>query len=157
MGLDIVGPITPESSAGHVYILATTDYFSKWAEAIPLKLVKKKTVVDFIRVNIIFQYGVPRYIITDNGRPFYNKSMDKLCVQFGFKQHKSSMYNATANDLAEAFHKILCNLLKKVVSKSKRDGDEKIGEALWHTGQRITPLVKLLHIPWSMVSKSYFL
>ena len=28
-GLDVVGPITPKSSAGHSYILAATDYFSK--------------------------------------------------------------------------------------------------------------------------------
>ncbi|KAL0453746.1 UNVERIFIED_CONTAM: hypothetical protein Slati_1352700 [Sesamum latifolium] len=92
---------------------------------------EKKTVVDFILVNIIFRYGIPWYIITDNGRPFYNKSMDKLYFQFGFKQHNSSMYNAAANGLAEAFNKTLCNLLKKVVSKSKRDWHEKIGEALW--------------------------
>ncbi|XP_019160960.1 PREDICTED: uncharacterized protein LOC109157567 [Ipomoea nil] len=36
-GLDVVGPITPKSSAGHAYILASTDYFSKWAEAVALK------------------------------------------------------------------------------------------------------------------------
>ncbi|XP_019182110.1 PREDICTED: uncharacterized protein LOC109177249 [Ipomoea nil] len=36
-GLDVVGPITPKSSAGHAYILAATDYFSKWAEAVALK------------------------------------------------------------------------------------------------------------------------
>ncbi|KAL0420668.1 UNVERIFIED_CONTAM: hypothetical protein Slati_3089700 [Sesamum latifolium] len=144
-GLDVVGPITPKSSAGHIYILAATDYFSKWAEAVPLKEVKKETVVDFIRVNIIFRYGIPRYIITDNGRPFYKKSMDRLCAQFGFKQHNSSMYNAVANGLAEAFNKTLCNLLNKVVSKSKRDWHEKIGEALWayrtlhRTGTQATP------------------
>ena len=28
-GLDVVGPLTPKSSSGHSYILATTDYFSK--------------------------------------------------------------------------------------------------------------------------------
>ncbi|KAL0448898.1 UNVERIFIED_CONTAM: hypothetical protein Slati_1446200 [Sesamum latifolium] len=64
-GLDVVGPITPKSSIWHIYILTTTNYFSKWAEAVPLKEVKKETVVDFIRVNIIFRYGVPRYIIND--------------------------------------------------------------------------------------------
>ncbi|XP_019172511.1 PREDICTED: uncharacterized protein LOC109167896 [Ipomoea nil] len=36
-GLDVVGPITPKSSAGHTYILAATNYFSKWAEAVALK------------------------------------------------------------------------------------------------------------------------
>jgi len=47
--------------------------------------------------------------------------MNKLFEKFGFKQQNSSMYNAAANGLAEAFNKTLCNLLKKVVAKSKRD------------------------------------
>jgi len=41
------------------------------------------------------------------------------------------MYNAPANGPADAFNKTLCNLLKKVVSKSKRDWHEKLGEVLW--------------------------
>ncbi|XP_074301284.1 uncharacterized protein LOC141632658 [Silene latifolia] len=41
------------------------------------------------------------------------------------------MYNAPANGLAEGFNKTLCNLLRKVVAKSKRDWHERIGEALW--------------------------
>nr|XP_027119712.1 uncharacterized protein LOC113736786 [Coffea arabica] len=111
-GLDIVGPL-PKSSGGHVFILAATDYFSKWAEAIPLREVKKENVVDFIRLHIIYRYGVPRYIITDNGKPFCNVAMNKLCEKFHFKQYNSSMYYAAANGLAEAFNKTLCNLLKK--------------------------------------------
>ncbi|KAM1514561.1 hypothetical protein ACFX10_013760 [Malus domestica] len=60
------------SSAGEAYILAATDYFSKWAEAIPLKEVKKETVVRFIKEHIIHRYGVPRYIVTDNRKQFSN-------------------------------------------------------------------------------------
>ncbi|KAM2246210.1 hypothetical protein ACFXTI_007053 [Malus domestica] len=65
-GLDVVGPIAPKSSAGEAYILAAIDYFSKWAEAIPLKEVKKEIVVRFIKEHIIHGYGVPRYIVIDN-------------------------------------------------------------------------------------------
>ncbi|KAK4388287.1 hypothetical protein Sango_2435300 [Sesamum angolense] len=78
-GLDVVGPLT-KSSGGHLYILAAKDYFSKWAEAVPLKEVKKENVADFIRTHIIYRYGVPRYIITDNGKPFCNSLIDKLLV-----------------------------------------------------------------------------
>ncbi|KAL0368459.1 UNVERIFIED_CONTAM: hypothetical protein Scaly_1064800 [Sesamum calycinum] len=124
-----VGPLT-KSSGGHLYILAATNYFSKWAEAVPLRKVKKENVVDFIHTHIIYRYGVPKYIITDNGKPFCNSLIDKLCQNL-FKQRNSSMYYAVANGLAEAFNKTLCNLLKKVVAKSKRDWHERIGEALW--------------------------
>ncbi|XP_070032935.1 uncharacterized protein [Nicotiana tomentosiformis] len=120
MGLDVVGPL-PKSSKGQIYILAATDYFSRWAKVVPLKEVKKETVVNFINSYIIFRYGIPRYIITNNGTPFDNRLMKSLCEKFGFKQHKSSIYNVPANGLAETFNKTLGNLLKKVVAKNKRD------------------------------------
>ncbi|XP_012841226.1 PREDICTED: uncharacterized protein K02A2.6-like [Erythranthe guttata] len=131
-----------KSSAGHLYILAATDYFSKWAEAVPLREVKKENVADFIRINIIYRYGVPRYVITDNGKPFCNGVIDKLCEKFGFKQRKSSMYNAAANGLAEAFNKTLCNLLKKVIAK-----------LYGLIEQRIEHLLKPLHMLWCTVWK----
>ncbi|CAM8892537.1 unnamed protein product [Rhodiola kirilowii] len=130
-GLDVVGPINPKVSNGHTYILAATDYFSKWVEAVTLREVKKENVVDFITKHIIYRHGVPQRIVTDNGKQFSNKLMTNLCEKFKFKQYKSSMYNAPANGLAEAFNKTLCNLLRKVVGKSKRDWHEKIGEELW--------------------------
>ena len=102
-----------------MYILAATDYFSKWAEAVLLREVKKETVVNFIQTHLIYRYGVPRYIITDNGKPFYNRLMIELCEKFEFKQYNFSMDNAPANGLAEAFNKTLGSLLKKVVSKTK--------------------------------------
>ena len=83
-GLDAIGPL-PKSSSGHLYILATTDYFSKWAEVVPLRELKKEMVVNFIRTHLIYRYGVLRYIITDNGKPFYNRLMIELCDKFGFK------------------------------------------------------------------------
>ena len=95
-GHDVVGPITLKSSAGHPYILVATSYFSKWPEAILLWEVKKVDVVDFIRMHIICRYGVPRYIITDNGKSFVNSLLTSLYEKFKFPQHKSSMYHAPA-------------------------------------------------------------
>ena len=31
---DVIGPINPPTSKGHRFILAITDYFSKWAEVV---------------------------------------------------------------------------------------------------------------------------
>ncbi|GAA0162630.1 hypothetical protein LIER_18675 [Lithospermum erythrorhizon] len=73
-GMDMVGPM-PESAEGHIYILAATDYFSKWAEAVPLLSERKEEVAHFIKSNIIFRYGVPWCIITDDGKSFDNKQV----------------------------------------------------------------------------------
>ncbi|XP_008463403.1 uncharacterized protein LOC103501574 [Cucumis melo] len=139
-GLDLVGPITPKSSAGHPYILVGTDYFSKWAEVVPLREAKKENIVNFVQTHIIYRYGIPHRIVTDNGRQFANTLMDKLCEKFNFKQYKTSMYNAAANGLAEAFNKTLCSLLKKVVSKTKEIGKKRFGK---HCGPTELPIVLL--------------
>ncbi|XP_049391594.1 uncharacterized protein LOC125856036 [Solanum stenotomum] len=97
LGQDVVGP-PPKSSGGHLYILDVTDYFSKWAEVVSLKEVKKENVANFIRVNIIYRFGIPSYILTYNGKLFANKLMDKICDLFGFKQRNSSMYYALQMD-----------------------------------------------------------
>lgn len=35
LGIDFVGPLTPEAEDGSRYILTISDYFTKWVEAIP--------------------------------------------------------------------------------------------------------------------------
>ncbi|KAG9447626.1 hypothetical protein H6P81_013754 [Aristolochia fimbriata] len=131
------------------YILAATDYFSKWAEAAAYREVKATTVVDFIRTQIIYRYGVPRYIVTDNGTPFRNKVMDRLCEKFRIQQRMSSAYNPAANGLAEAFNKTLCKILKKTVNTHKRSWDEKLPEALW--AYRTTARTPTQSTPYSLV------
>ena len=69
-GIDVIGLITPSSTKGHRFILAITDYFSKWAEAIPLVEVKTYNVVNFIKHHVIHRFGVPRRIIHDNSPQF---------------------------------------------------------------------------------------
>ncbi|KAG9450353.1 hypothetical protein H6P81_010318 [Aristolochia fimbriata] len=112
-GMDIIGPINPKSSANHQYILAATDYFSKWAEAAAYKEIKAVTVVDFIRTQIVYRYGVPRYIMTDNGTPFRNKTMDNFCEKFGIQQRTSTAYNPAANGLAKPSTRLSVQNLKE--------------------------------------------
>ena len=37
-GIDLIDQIYPPSSKNHKFILVATDYFTKWVEAIPLKM-----------------------------------------------------------------------------------------------------------------------
>ncbi|KAB2626360.1 S2-RNase [Pyrus ussuriensis x Pyrus communis] len=54
------------------------------------------------------------------------KSLHRCYNKLLLQQHKSSIYHASANGLAEAFNKTLCNFLKKVIGRTKRDWHEKI-------------------------------
>ena len=48
-----IGSISPLTSRGHHIILAITDYFSKRAEAVPLKEVKIPNVIKFIKHHVL--------------------------------------------------------------------------------------------------------
>jgi hypothetical protein len=43
VGIDITGP-HPKSSKGYIYILTIIDYFSKWADAFPIRNQEASTV-----------------------------------------------------------------------------------------------------------------
>ena len=51
--MDVIGPISPPTYRGHCLILAITDYFSKWAEVVPLKEVKTPNVIKFIKYHVL--------------------------------------------------------------------------------------------------------
>ena len=52
--LDLISQIFSASSKGHKYIIVAIDYFTKWVEAILLKEVDQRDVIDFIEEHIIF-------------------------------------------------------------------------------------------------------
>ena len=57
-GLDLVGLVNP-TLRGYIWILVATEYFTKWAEAVPLRKAMGKAVDNFIKENIIVRFGVP--------------------------------------------------------------------------------------------------
>lgn len=115
----------------------------------PLKEVKAENVENFIRTHLIYRFGIPSRIMSDNGSPFKNALIEKLCAKFKIKHNFSTAYNTAANGQAEAFNKTLCKLLKKVVTKNKRDWHDKLLEALW--AYRTTTCTPTGMTPYSLV------
>jgi transposase InsO family protein len=101
--------------------LAATDYFTKWAEANPLKEVKASDVVKYFKTHILHRFGTPQWIISDNETAFKISKVYALAEQFNIDWRFSSIYNPRANGLAEAFNKILINIMKKTVDGNQRD------------------------------------
>ncbi|XP_070010920.1 uncharacterized protein [Nicotiana sylvestris] len=55
-GMDVIGTIEPKASNGHRFILVAIDYFTKWVEAVTLKSVTKRAMVDFVHSNLICRF-----------------------------------------------------------------------------------------------------
>ncbi|XP_049414760.1 uncharacterized protein LOC125877537 [Solanum stenotomum] len=81
-GMDVIGPIESPTLNGHRFILVAIDYFTKWVEASTCKAVTKKVVADFVRNNIVCQFGIPKSIITDNAANLNNDLIKQTCERF---------------------------------------------------------------------------
>jgi len=90
-----------------------------------------KQVTDFIGTHLIYRYGVLHKIISGNALYFKNQVRIRLAEKYKFSHRFLSSYNPSSNGQAEAFNKILCKILKKIVSRSRRDHHERLPEALW--------------------------
>ena len=62
-------------------MLVAVEKFSKWIEAQPVAKIKSEQAVQFF-TDIVYRFGVPNSIITDNGTQFRGKKFLKFCDDF---------------------------------------------------------------------------
>jgi hypothetical protein len=84
-GLDIIGPINPSSSQQHKYILTSIDYFTRWSEDVPLKVVNTNQVVSFLNSHIITRFGILECPVFDNASYFSSLDMNIFSMEKGIK------------------------------------------------------------------------
>jgi hypothetical protein len=75
--LDMVGPLR-QAPRGFTHLLVVVDKFSKWIEARPVVNVRFEEVVSFF-TDIIYRFGIPNTIITDNNTQFTGKKFLNFC------------------------------------------------------------------------------
>ena len=98
----------------------TTNYFTKWVEAIPTKKATDKVIMEFLEDKIITRFGVPSKITTDNAKAFSSAKLTSLCFKYGIILSHSSNYYPQGNGLAELSNKNLMTILKKIVGSNKK-------------------------------------
>jgi len=122
---------SPPSSGGHKFILVAVDYFTKWVEAIPLETVDQNDVINFIEGCIVFRYGIPETITTDQGTMFTGQKISQYAQKLGIKLINSTPYYAQANGQVEVVNKILISLIKKHIGKKPKTWHETLNQVLW--------------------------
>jgi hypothetical protein len=75
--LDVLGPFK-KAHWDITHLLIVLDKFTKWVEAKPMAKFGSKQAVDFMQ-DIIFHFGVPNSIITDNGTQLTREKFLDFC------------------------------------------------------------------------------
>ena len=127
-GLDLIGPINPPSG-GYIWILAATEYFTKWVEAIPLRKAIGSVVANFIREHIITRFGIPHKIINDNGTPSVNKDVQEVLEHYRVKHQQSTPYYPQGN--GEVTNRMFLHILSKMVFYYGKVWNSHLADVLW--------------------------
>ena len=88
-GLDIMGPFSVAVKQ-LTFIVVDIDYFTKWVEAEALATITEKNIQSFVWKNIICRYGIPRVLVSNNGKQFDNSAFRDFCSELGIKNYYSS-------------------------------------------------------------------
>ena len=73
------------------FLVVGIDYFTKWVEAEPLATITEKNIRSFVWKRIICCFGIPRVLVSNNGKQFDNDAFRDFCQQLGIKNHYSSL------------------------------------------------------------------
>ncbi|KAL0448825.1 UNVERIFIED_CONTAM: hypothetical protein Slati_1438900 [Sesamum latifolium] len=139
----------PSGRRPEKFLLVAVDYFTKWVEAETLARITEGEVMKFIWKNIICRFGIPREIISDNGRQFQGRKIQEWCQGLRIKQRFTTVAHPQANGQVEVTNRILVQGIKRRLERVGGNWAEELTSVLW--AYRITPRGSTGESPFSLV------
>ena len=103
-------------------MLVAIDKFSKWIEARPITKIKSEQAVKFF-TDIVYRFGVPNSIITDNGTQFIGKKFLKFCDDFHIRVDWLAVAHPQTNRQVECANGMILEGLKpRIFNKLNKFG-----------------------------------
>jgi len=129
-GSDIMGPFLT-AIRQLKFLVVGIDYFTKWVEAEALATITEKNVRSFLWKNIICRYGIPKVLVSDNGKQFNNDAFKDFFSQLGIKNHYSSPTHPQANRQVEVINRSLLKIIKTRLEGAKGIWLDELPSVLW--------------------------
>ena len=146
-GLDIIGPF-PTALRQLKFLVVGIDYFTKWVEVEPLATITEKSICSFVWRNIICRYGIPRVLVSNNGKQFDNSAFRDFCLELGIKNHYSSPAHPQANGQVEVTNRTLLKIIKTRLEGAKGIWPNELPSILW--AYRTTTRTMTREIPFRL-------
>jgi transposase InsO family protein len=150
-GLDIDRPLR-KAPGGHTHLLVAIDKFSKWVEVRPITNLRAEQAVTFF-TDIVYRFGVPNSIITDNGSQFTGRKFLEFCNKFHIRVDWAAVAHPQTNGQVErAIGMILQGLKPRIfdwLNKSCRKWLQELPAVVWSL--RTTPSRATRFTPFFLV------
>jgi transposase InsO family protein len=106
----LIGPFK-KAKGGFTHIFIALDKFTKWIEVKHAASITVAKVVEFIK-EIMYMFGVPNNIITDNGTQFTTKEFKDFWAVSGIKINHASLSHPQSNGQVERSNNMILLGLK---------------------------------------------
>jgi transposase InsO family protein len=88
-------------------------------------------MIDFVKEHIVYRFGIPQTITTDQGTMFTSEEFDEFAVGMGIKVLNSSPYYGQANGQAKTSNKGIIKLIKRKIKENPKRWHTVLNEVLW--------------------------
>ena len=119
---DCVGPL-PKTKRGNQYLLTVMCVSTRFPEAIPLRNIKAKTIVQAL-TKFFTLVGLPKSIQSDQGSNFMSGLFQQVMHKLGITQYNSSAYHPESQGALERFHQTLKQMIKTYCFETEKDWDD---------------------------------
>lgn len=126
LSADLMGPF-PRSTRGYKYLLVVTDTFTKFVLLYPLRAATSISVARIIEDEVFMMFGIPQYLICDNGSEFIGPAMKKLTEEYQVKLLLNASRHPQANP-TERTNKTIGCMLRAFVGENHRHWDQKLAK-----------------------------
>ncbi|XP_025813073.1 uncharacterized protein K02A2.6-like [Panicum hallii] len=132
----MVGPLR-KAPGSFTHLLIVVDKFTKWIEAKPITKTNSQEAIKFF-LDIVYQFGVPNTIITDNGTNFTCKNFLEFANGYGIRIDWASVGHPRTNRQVErANGMVLQGLKPRIFDQLKKFAGrwvEELPAILWSLG-----------------------
>lgn len=148
VAIDLIGPLSPRSDKGNRYVLTLIDFATRYPDAVALPSIDAVSIAEAL-LEIFSRVGLPREVVTDQGRSFTSELMKEVGRLLTVKFFRTTPYHAMANGLVEKFNGTLKAMLKRVCQEKPRSWDRYIAPLLF--AYREVPQASLGFSPFELI------
>ena len=139
--IDFVGPLV-KKPLGNEYLITAIDYATSKALAYPLEQRSAESAVELLK-EIVWTFGLPKKIISDNGQEFISDEFQAARRRFGIKHKRTTPGHPQTNGKVERLNHELIQRLQRITAEEgnrRKDWDVHLRQALFafhaHTNRR---------------------
>uniref|UniRef100_A0A1Y1LV10 RNA-directed DNA polymerase n=1 Tax=Photinus pyralis TaxID=7054 RepID=A0A1Y1LV10_PHOPY len=143
VSIDLIGPF-PRSSKGNCYALVFQDRFTKWVEIKAIKRATSAVVIRLLKEIIIYRYGSPQTLVSDNGAQFISRAFETVLREWGIKHRLTPPYTPQANPVERA-NKVIGTMIAQTAKENSKNWDAQLAEIAFaintvkHQSTQFTP------------------